>query len=337
VGMVARFDQTSEGIFQHLTRALAKGRCYSFLIQLARGTEYDGYTNPITLEIWGGNHGCDRQELLWHSPAIHHTNWVSYEVNLSPHMNYDYLIFFVTGYGGNILIDDITQEKIITLPKEFTADDFICEGQTLTLNAFSPEVTAYTWNTGEKSSDIVIHQGGSYSVTLVAGACSTTISKEIVFQKKPSVVLGHDTTLYFGTVSYPVMATVTPVDAHVQWSTGEDSYNIEVNQSDTYWVSAFNECGVSSDTIRIGFSPLFIPNVITVNDDDLNDVFYILGIEPGQWDLTIINRWGEVIYHDSAYKNTWPAAEVTAGVYYYLLRNKNSLYEFRNAIHVITD
>jgi len=61
---------------------------------------------------------------------------------------------------------------------------------------------------------------------------------------------------------------------------------------------------------------LFIPNLITPNNDGKNDIFEIKGLPP-QSRLKVVNRWGESIYSSDNYNNLWKATEVIEGVYYY--------------------
>jgi gliding motility-associated-like protein len=61
-------------------------------------------------------------------------------------------------------------------------------------------------------------------------------------------------------------------------------------------------------------------NVVTPNNDGLNDQFIIKNVDLYAGNkLTIFNRWGKEIYQTSNYRNTYDGATATAGVYYYLL------------------
>ncbi|KUG08233.1 gliding motility-associated C-terminal domain-containing protein [Solirubrum puertoriconensis] len=61
-----------------------------------------------------------------------------------------------------------------------------------------------------------------------------------------------------------------------------------------------------------------IPNIITPNADNKNDVFEVsAGCPPS---LQVFSRWGKKVYEDAAYRNTWGGGNQPAGTYYYLLR-----------------
>ena len=67
---------------------------------------------------------------------------------------------------------------------------------------------------------------------------------------------------------------------------------------------------------------LQVPNVITPNDDGLNDVFKVSSANTNS-KLEIYNRWGRKVYEQANYQNTWGADNQPAGVYYYLLTDRN--------------
>src|SRR5690606_1816406 len=71
-------------------------------------------------------------------------------------------------------------------------------------------------------------------------------------------------------------------------------------------LTIINQAGcVDSVTITIQvFSDLVVPNVITPNHDGVNDFFEIGGLLPNT-KLTIINRWGNLIFETNDYKNDW--------------------------------
>jgi len=63
-----------------------------------------------------------------------------------------------------------------------------------------------------------------------------------------------------------------------------------------------------------------IPNIVTSNNDGINDTFKINGIEyfPHN-NLTVFNRWGNVIYSNPDYQNNWKPNS-NSGTYFYVLK-----------------
>lgn len=92
---------------------------------------------------------------------------------------------------------------------------------------------------------------------------------------------------------------------------------------------------VCSDTVvkKLLLNPLFIPNLITVNDDGKNENFIVKGIKSGVWHLFIYNRWGGLVYRSNGYDNKWTGENTSSGIYYYLLQSKGK--EMHGWIEVI--
>ena len=78
-----------------------------------------------------------------------------------------------------------------------------------------------------------------------------------------------------------------------------------------------------------------VPNVLTANDaDDINNVFYIKGLIES-CSLSIINRWGEVVFQDDAYNNNWSPENLNDGVYFYSLYLKESDRTFQGFVTIL--
>lgn len=68
---------------------------------------------------------------------------------------------------------------------------------------------------------------------------------------------------------------------------------------------------------------LNIPNLFTPNGDNTNDAFEIRGLDRfAENSLTIVNRWGNEVFKQTNYKNTWTGEGLNEGTYYYLLKVK---------------
>jgi gliding motility-associated-like protein/uncharacterized repeat protein (TIGR01451 family) len=71
-------------------------------------------------------------------------------------------------------------------------------------------------------------------------------------------------------------------------------------------------------------NPLIVPNIFTPNGDNVNDTFFIPGLETySENELVIINRWGNNVYEKKDYKNDWAGQGLVEGTYYYVLKVKN--------------
>ena len=81
-----------------------------------------------------------------------------------------------------------------------------------------------------------------------------------------------------------------------------------------------------SQTVTV-YGSLQIPNVITANNDGVNDLFIIEGLKPNSM-LTVVNRWGNIVFETDNYDNSWDGTDLSGeklveGVYTYILTPEN--------------
>ncbi|MDY0400666.1 MAG: gliding motility-associated C-terminal domain-containing protein, partial [Bacteroidales bacterium] len=110
------------------------------------------------------------------------------------------------------------------------------------------------------------------------------------------------------------------------WSTGstEPIYVLDKPQAGIYDISVkVIGCDTvyGSTNVIVENCEISIPNVITPNDDGINDVFYITNIEfyPNS-EIKIYNRWGKKIYENENYQGDWDGKGLDDGTYYYIFR-----------------
>ena len=90
------------------------------------------------------------------------------------------------------------------------------------------------------------------------------------------------------------------------------SYNSEGLYDVTLVIENFNGCtdSITKQILALPFLTVNIPNSFTPNDDQVNDLFEVLGNGILNYDIKVFNRWGEELYTsknkgwDGTYKNT---------------------------------
>jgi gliding motility-associated-like protein len=217
------------------------------------------------------------------------------------------------------VIDTVEIKVIPFVNPSLGKDTTICEGTSLTINA-GGSYHEYEWQDHSTASEFSATKEGTYSVTVKnESGCSGYDEVRVSVMAAPHVELGEDVVVCN---EFPnLKASDFPYS--YRWSTGETESAINPSSAGKYWVTADNICGTASDTIRIfSYDQVFIPNVITPNNDPANDVFQIRDLPPSiNPTLIVTNRWGKEVVTRINYQGDWPDSkereELPNGVYYY--------------------
>jgi gliding motility-associated-like protein len=126
------------------------------------------------------------------------------------------------------------------------------------------------------------------------------------------------------------------------WTNGDDVEDLTGLNAGVYSLTVVDAQGcIVSDTIELTQPyELELPTIFTPNRDGENDVFDIHGIEayPDN-ELTVVNRWGNVVYTEENYHNTWTGThtngeELPDGVYFVILKINGGEIEKNTYVHI---
>ena len=196
----------------------------------------------------------------------------------------------------------------------------------------------YSWtNSNETNISLVDTSPGSYTLTVTdVNGCTTAFGPTILntptgptasftwSPQQPSensqVVFTDNSTGTIVNYSWSINGQ-SYTGEQVEFTVIEGDYTIQLTVTDD------NGC---SDTYTITlpvFDGLAIPNVMTINNDGVNDFFLIEGLK-SETSLTILNRWGEIVFSTNNYQNDWTGRDrsgalLTEGVYTYVLNTPN--------------
>jgi gliding motility-associated-like protein len=119
-------------------------------------------------------------------------------------------------------------------------------------------------------------------------------------------------------------------DAVLTWDFGDGSapatgFNVThtYTKPGTFQVQATlrynnSRCATQVAMVPVRVMEMLIPNIFTPNGDRLNEYFAPrLGGCPPR--LQVFSRWGQLVYENAAYRNTWDGNGLAQGIYYYLL------------------
>ncbi len=178
----------------------------------------------------------------------------------------------VTNAGGCEASDEIAVTVHPNPTVDLGADQSVCEGETVTLDAGEGFET-YSWNTGASSQSIDVTTSGTYVVTVTnTGGCEAIDNVEVVVHPNPTVDLGADQNICEGETA--TLDAGTGFETYT-WSTGATAQTIDVTTTDTYAVTVTNAGGCQGvDEVEIVFNPL--PSVDLGNDTTIFNVDSIL-------------------------------------------------------------
>lgn len=254
---------------------------------------------------------------------------------------YNIRLTAVSNFG---CIDSITKAVTINPNPvvKFVANDTVgCEPLCISFTDLSTithtTITQWTWIVGDVSPDIhtqnfehcytndSIFAPNYFSQTLTVtsdSGCVTTGSKNNYITVYPNPIANFTTDPHETTV-------IDPVIAYIDSSVGTDFWNWDLGDSDTstlhnppphmypsadtgtYTIGLITSTqygcyDTAYQTVIIGPDYVFyIPNAFTPNADGFNDYFFGKGIGIIVYDLWILDRWGNLIFHGNDLNDKW--------------------------------
>jgi gliding motility-associated-like protein len=238
--------------------------------------------------------------------------------------------------GAYYYIDDVSVYEIDQIPDTI----IICNGQTKKIGAPFLNAT-YSWNTGEKDSNISIKKAGQYIRNMSIGNCiisDTTVAIDVTQFLK---TLTTDTFLCKG----DLLKITLPPKGEYNWSNGSKSNHITISNEGIYTVNIKNECGTFNHTFEVQSEicdcDVYFPSAFSPNGDGINDYlecFIGCNFPFQSLRFQVYDRWGELIYTttSSDYKSIkWDGSfrgqSLNSGVYTwayeYQYTQKGKIYE----------
>jgi gliding motility-associated-like protein len=203
----------------------------------------------------------------------------------------------------------------------------------------------YTWQPGNINSlNLQNLAAGSYLLLVTdANGCSDTSALYTLtppnypiasFTYTPLIPnLGDSVTFTNTSINYTTEQWVNAGITVFQPSPWSYSYTAGTFQV-TLTVTNNEGCVDTANAFITVYDQIEVPNVFSPNGDQINEVLYIQSLKPNT-SLTILNRWGNVVYFSENYLNNWNGTdengtELTEGVYTIILTDlqQNEAYYF---------
>lgn len=137
--------------------------------------------------------------------------------------------YWVVADNGDCYVSDTINIANNYLPVlNLGNDTALCAGNSVPINAGNAFLT-YLWSNGDTTSQILVNQSNTYTVTVSDNICIDSASKKVIFMN--AHILNNDTSVCEGvTVTLTAIATGDVVDKCTYlWSTGDTTAVIQVN------------------------------------------------------------------------------------------------------------
>ncbi len=244
-----------------------------------------------------------------------------------------------------------TSVTVNTLPVVTTGyNGPVCVGSTLNLSGGPAAMKVYYWSGPDDFSSLLqnplvsdsatLDMAGIYTLTVANNnGCTNTATQSVIVNETPVAIAGPRQELKF-TFETQMNAELSASETG-EWSLISGSGHISDIHSPTarvtelttgenkfLWKVISGNCDDTA-TVKIIVHDLFVPSVITPNDDGKNDYFKISDFS-GKADLTIFNRWGNEEYTNANYLNDWngrnnKGSELPQDTYFYILKFENGI------------
>jgi len=217
------------------------------------------------------------------------------------------------------------------------ADRTICPDASVTLSV-TPQITGtFTWspatglNTTSGPSVIASPKVPTqYSVRVVsASGCTNEARVRVLIYNQPNLAFSNLPVEY---VNHEVrFANNTQGATSYLWDFGDGQSSSDATPTHRYAttgtytikLTAFYGNGCQKElTQSITIRDVFITNIITPNDDGLNDHF-VPQVSTQPVTLRMYDRWGKQVFENTNYTNTWGDPSTPTGVYYYHILTKS--------------
>jgi gliding motility-associated-like protein len=179
------------------------------------------------------------------------------------------------------------------------------------------EPYTYEWSNDKTTQDINNISKGKYSVYVEdKNGCFlleeyTVTQPDELIAVLTSPVNFHDNNIDFhggdnGAINTTVSGGTEPY--FFDWSNGESTKDLSGLTAGEYilLLTDVNGCSYEVSISLTEPMKLELPTAFSPNNDGHNDTFFIRGIEAYPNNLLIItNRWGQVVYQEKGYNNTW--------------------------------
>lgn len=265
---------------------------------------------------------------------------------------------YIQSYRNIYNCDSVITLNLTVNPNyEYTISAEICQGETYTENGFNENETGlYTRHlTSSTGCDSIVHLdllvNPTYNDTIYSSLCGMPYEDDNFYQEESGIYTeymqtehGCDSLLTLNFTRFELFADTLDVEIFAGETYSEHGFSESESGEYNRVFTDENGCD-SSYYLNLHIINLHFPNMVSANDDGINDTFEIIGLLGNTYfsynQLAIYTRYGKRIYlkeNISKKEDFWsPAAtKSAAGTYFYRFKAKGKTkdFEFTGSVEV---
>lgn len=258
-------------------------------------------------------------------------NWIGLTGNgaiqtVSPTTTTTYTVYALGGNGCSSVDPAIITIEVVPEITSVLENVLGCVGEWVTLDAgYNPDYT-YQWSTGETTPTINVNVAGTYTVTISNGTCTKTFSAEVINPPLPHIFnVTYDNHTMVVMVANPNNQIFEySINGGVTWQYSNTFTGLEDNINYTIWVRVKEaNCHTSLD-----FFTFMMPNLITPNNDGINDIVDFSGIANYKdFRASIFDKYGAEIFRANSSNPKWDGtikgSRLASETYWYMVKWRN--------------
>lgn len=218
----------------------------------------------------------------------------------------------------------------------------ICMGESISINVIG--ASTYQWSNGNTGASFSDFPMASETISIIGynnPGCSDTTSVDIIVHPNPMASIGVTNGNLQSDNPGGTFQNNSIGQVNSTWNFGDGTF-ISDNSVDvvhtfpyedgnyTVSLTVSTEFGCTDSTtigIQVSGDPIYyVPNTFTPDGDQFNNVFnpiFTTGFDPTAYNLSIYNRWGELLFESLSHEEGWPGyyggLKVPAGTYTYTI------------------
>lgn len=213
---------------------------------------------------------------------------------------------------------DIVTPPFVRVPN----DTILCDGRPAVVRPEVDREVTYLWSDGSTERALRTTRAGQYHVIVDDGICTSSDTIQIREAQVPDLDIDAPEYICIGEQA---ILDATSLNAYFyRWQDGSTAPTLSIYEPGIYSVDVTHACGISKDTVIVKDCECFVrfPNAFKPTPSGVNQTFGPShSCEFLQYEFTIFNRWGEVIFQtfdpNAAWDGTYRGESVGVGAYGY--------------------